>query len=51
MVDMKLELRCEMDSLRDVLYSLLASDDTSNENILKVSQELDNIINKYIKAP
>lgn len=51
MVDVKLEIRDEMDSLRDTLYTLLASEGTNNESILKVSEELDKLIIKYIKAP
>lgn len=49
MADIQLQLRDEMDSLREVLHELLISDEQSVENILRASEELDKIIVKYLR--
>ena len=44
-----IQLRDEMDSLREVLHELLVAEDQSVESILQASQELDKIIVKYLR--
>ena len=42
-------LREEIERLRDRLHKLLEREDASDAEILKLSQELDILINKYYK--
>lgn len=45
------EIKKQIEELREKLNKLIAEDDYyNNEKVLKISQELDKIINKYIKS-
>lgn len=44
-----LELKGEMDLLRETLHKLLSTDDYNVDTVLKASEQLDKIIVEYLK--